>query len=86
MQTEFSFVEKAESVAEVTKYQPQGVERIGKKLWFTYVNAKGSAIPAFYDIATRSFKSVVKGKQYGESGYAIRNLVAQPVVEGVLSE
>ncbi len=78
-----SFVEKATAVA---KYEPQAIKQEGKKIWFSYVNAKGSVIPAFYDFATRSFKSVVHGKQYGEDGFAIRNLVAKPVVEGILGE
>lgn len=86
MQEEFSFVEKANAVTEVAKYEPQGLERIGKKLWFTYINDKGAGIPAFYDLATRSFKSVVRGKQYGKSGYAVRNLVARPVIEGALGK
>jgi len=86
MQTEFSFVEKAHAVTKVAKYEPQGLERIGKKLWFTYLNDKGVGVPAFYDFATRSFKSVVRGKQYGKSGYAVRNLVARPVIEGALGK
>jgi len=86
MQTEFSFAEKAHAVTKVAKYEPQGLERIGKKLWFTYLNDKGVGVPAFYDFATRSFKSVVRGKQYGKSGYAVRNLVARPVIEGALGK
>ncbi len=81
MQTEFSFAEKATAVA---KYEPQAIKQEGKKIWFTYVNAKGAIVPAFYDFVTRSFKSVVHGKQYGKDGVAIRNLVARPVVEGIL--
>ncbi len=86
MQQEFSFIEKAHAVTEVAKYEPQGLERIGKKLWFTYVNKAGSAVPAYYDFPTRSFKSVIRGKQYGKSGYAVRNLVARPVIEGALGK
>ncbi len=81
MQLEMSFVEKATAVA---KYEPQAIKQEGKKIWFTYVNAKGAIIPAFYDFTTRSFKSVVHGKQYGKDGVAVRNLVAKPVVEGIL--
>ncbi len=83
MQTEFSFIEKAEAVA---KYAPQGVNRIGNKLWFTYINKAGSSISAYYDYATRTFKSVVRGSQYGKKGVAVRNLVARPVIEGAISE
>ena len=78
-----SFVEQATAVA---KYEPQAIKTEGKKIWFTYVNAKGSVVPAFYDFVTRSFKSVVYGKQYGKDGVAVRNLVAKPVVEGILGE
>ena len=81
MQLEMSFGEKATAVA---KYEPKAIKQDGKKIWFTYVNATGAVVPAFYDFATRSFKSVVHGKQYGEDGVAIRNLVAKPVVEGIL--
>ena len=82
MQSLFSFItDKACAVAD---YQPQGVERIGDKLWFTYQNKAGSAVSAYYDFKSRSFKSVVRGKQYGKSGYAVRNLVASPVIESVL--
>jgi hypothetical protein len=81
MQEEFSFVDKAVSVA---KYEPQGVEQVGKKLWFTYINNAGSAIPAYYDFASRSFKSVVHGSQYGKKQVAVRNLIARPVIEGVI--
>ena len=81
MQLERSFAEKATAVA---KYEPKAIKQDGKKIWFTYVNATGAVVPAFYDFATRSFKSVVHGKQYGEDGVAIRNLVAKPVVEGIL--
>ena len=81
MQEEFSFVEKSNAVA---KYAPQGVNTIGSKIWFTYINKAGSAVSAYYDSANRSFKSVVRGKQYGQSGYAVRNLVARPVIEGIL--
>ena len=80
MQSEFSFIEKSNAVA---KYVPQNVNRQGDKLWFTYINGAGVAVNAFYEYSTRSFKSVVKGEQYGE-GVAIRNLVAKPVIEGAL--
>ena len=80
MQSEFSFVEQANAVA---KYEPQNVNKQGDKLWFTYINKTGVAVNAFYEYSTRKFKSVVKGSQYGE-GVAIRNLVAKPVIEGVL--
>ena len=83
MQSEFSFVEKAHAV---TKYEPQNVNKQGDKLWFTYVNKAGSSVSAYYDFPSRAFKSVVRGKQYGKSGYAVRNLVARPVIEGVLGE
>jgi len=84
MQALFSFItDKANAVA---TYEVQGVERIGDKLWFTYTNKAGSAVSAYYDFGSRSFKSVVRGSQYGKSGYAVRNLVARPVVEGVLGE
>ncbi len=79
MQSEFSFIEKSNAVA---KYEPQNVNRQGDKLWFTYINGAGVAVNAFYEYSTRSFKSVVKGDQYGE-GVAIRNLVAKPLIEGV---
>jgi len=84
MQSLFSFItDKALAVA---NYEPQGVQKIGQKIWFTYVNKAGSSVSAYYDVKSRSFKSVVRGKQYGESGYAVRNLVARPVIEGVLGE
>jgi hypothetical protein len=84
MQSLFSFItDKANAVA---KYEPQGVERIGNKIWFTYVNKAGSSVSAYYDAKSRAFKSVVRGKQYGESGYAVRNLVARPVIEGALGK
>ena len=83
MQTEFSFIQKAEAVA---KYAPQGVRKEGNKLWFTYVNKAGSIIPAYYDYATRAFKSVVHGKQYGKGRAAVRNRVARPVIDGALGE
>jgi len=79
MQSEFSFVEKSNAVA---RYEPQNVNRQGDKLWFTYINKGGVAVNAFYEYSTRSFKSVVKGDQYGE-GVAIRNLVAKPLIESV---
>ena len=68
----------------VVDYSPQGVERVGDKIWFTYVNRDRSAIPAYYDIIARKFKSVVRGKQYGKKRVAVRNLVARQVVESVL--
>jgi hypothetical protein len=81
MQSMFSFItDKAQAVA---KYEPQNVNKQGDKLWFNYTNAKGVIVSAFYEYSTRKFKSVVKGGQYGE-GVAIRNLVAKPVIEGVL--
>ena len=83
MQEEFSFIDKANAVA---KYEPQGVERVENKIWFTYVNKEGSAVPAYYDCPTRSFKSVVRGSQYGKARIAVRNLVARPVIEGVLGD
>ena len=83
MQEEFSFVEKANAIA---KYEPQAIKQEGKKIWFTYINAKGIVVPAFYDFVTRSFKSVIHGKQYGKDGVAIRNLVARPVIEGALGK
>ena len=70
----------------VATYAPQGVETIGDKIWFTYVNKAGSAVSAYYDAKSRTFKSVVRGKQYGKSGYAVRNLVARPVIEGALGK
>ena len=84
MQAEFSFIEKANAVA---KYEPQGVERVGQKIWFTLCK-QGTALRFLhsYDLVSRSFKSVVRGKQYGESGYAVRNLVARPVIEGALGK
>ena len=86
MQQTFSFIEKAIAVDTIAKYEPQGVERVGQKIWFTYVNKAGSSVSAYYDFTSRSFKSVVRGKQYGKSGYAVRNLVARPVIDGVLGE
>ena len=84
MQSLFSFItDKANAVA---NYEPYGVNRIGKKLWFTYDNKAGSSISAYYDFSSRAFKSVVRGSQYGKTGYAVRNLVAQPVVESALGE
>ena len=71
-------------VKAVVDYSPQGVERVGDKIWFTYVNRDRSAIPAYYDIIARKFKSVVRGKQYGKKRVAVRNLVARQVVESVL--
>jgi hypothetical protein len=84
MQSLFSFItDKANAVA---TYEAQGVERIGDKLWFSYQNKAGSNVSAYYDFESRSFKSVVRGKQYGKSGYAVRNLVARPVIESALGE
>ena len=77
-----SFIEKANAVA---NYEPQNVNRQGDKLWFNYVNQAGVVINAFYEYSTRSFKSVVKGTQYGD-GVAIRNLVAKPVIEGAIGK
>jgi hypothetical protein len=86
MQQEFSFIDKANAVDAVAKYEPQGVESVGNKIWFTYVNKAGSAVPAYYDCPSRSFKSVVRGSQYGKKRLAVRNLVARPVIEGVFGE
>ncbi len=84
MQALFSFItDKANAVA---TYEAQGVERVGDKLWFSYQNKAGSNVSAYYDFESRSFKSVVRGKQYGKSGYAVRNLVARPVIESALGE
>jgi hypothetical protein len=83
MQSEFSFIDKANAVA---RYEPQAINQEGNKLWFSYVNNVGRAISAYYDYSTRSFKSVVKGSQYGKDQVAIRNLVARPVIQGLLSE
>lgn len=80
MQTEFSFVDQAKSI---DAYKPLAVNRQGDKLWFSYKNAVGAIVSAYYDYASRSFKSVVMGDQYGD-GVAIRNLVARPVVESIL--
>jgi len=68
----------------VAKYAPHGINQVGNKIWFTYVNKAGSAVPAYYDFSSRSFKSVVRGSQYGKAKVAVRNLVARPVVEGIL--
>lgn len=84
MQSLFSFI--TDKACAVANYEPQGIERIGDKIWFTYQNKKGSAVSAFYDTKSRTFKSVVRGKQYGKSGYAVRNLVDSQVIEGVLGE
>ena len=84
MQALFSFItDKANAVA---TYAAQGVERSGDNLWFSYQNKAGSNVSAYYDFGTRAFKSVVRGKQYGKSGYAVRNLVARPVIESALGE
>ena len=81
MQKEFSFVKNANAMAD---YKPQNVNQKGDKLWFNYINATGVMVSAFYEYSTRSFKSVVKGSQYGE-GVAIRNLVANPVIEKIVA-
>ena len=79
----FSFItEEANAVA---KYEPQNVNKQGDKIWFSYWNNAGKPISAFYDKVERKFKQVVIGKQYGEDGVAIRNLIAQPVIEKILS-
>ena len=83
-QSLFTFMDKVKALDIITKYEPQGVELIGDKTWFSYVNKAGSAVSAYYDAKSRSFKSVVRGSQYGKSGYAVRNLVARPVIEGIL--
>ena len=82
MQSLFSFMNKAHAVA---NYAPTGVETIGNKIWFTYTNKSGSSVSAYYDIGERKFKSVVRGKQYGRTGYAVRNLVAREVIETSLT-
>jgi hypothetical protein len=82
MQTEFSFVDQANAVE---AYKPLAVNQEGDKLWFSYKNAVGSIINAFYDYKTRSFKSVVEGDQYGD-GVAIRNLVARPVIDLIFNK
>jgi hypothetical protein len=69
----------------VAKYEPQNVNKQGDKIWFSYWNNAGKPISAFYDKVERKFKQVVIGKQYGEDGVAIRNLIAQPVIEKILS-
>ena len=84
MQSLFKFItDKANAVA---TYEAQGVERIGDKLWFTYTNKAGAAVSAYYDFGSRSFKSVVRGSQYGKSGYAVRSVIAKPVIEGVFND
>lgn len=84
MQSTFSFItDQANAVA---KYKPQAINQKGDKLWFSYINGAGNAISAYYDFQTRSFKSVVKGSQYGEDQIAIRNLIAKPVIEGVFGK
>ena len=80
MQQEFSFVDKATAVE---NYQPKNVSHEGDKIWFGYRNKAGAVVSAFYDKTDRKFKSVVSGKQYGKYS-AIRNLVAQPVIERFL--
>ena len=82
MQTEFSFTQQSNAVE---AYKPLAVNRDGDKLWFSYKNAVGTIVNAFYDYKSRSFKSVVEGDQYGD-GVAIRNLVARPVVESILNK
>ncbi len=84
MQSLFSFItDKANAVA---TYEAQGVERIGDKLWFGYQNKAGSNVSAYYDFKSRSFRSVVRGKQYGKSGYAVRSVIAKPVIEGIFND
>ena len=80
MQQEFSFIKNAQSVK---AYQPHNVSHEGDKIWFGYRNKAGAVVSAFYDKIDRKFKSVVKGKQYGKYS-AVRNLVAQPVIERFL--
>jgi hypothetical protein len=83
MQSMFSFItEEANAVA---KYEPQNVNKQGDKIWFSYWNNAGKPISAFYDKVERKFKQVVIGEQYGKDGVAIRNLIAQPVIEKILS-
>ena len=81
-QSEFSFVEKSQAVE---AYKPKNVSHDGNKIWFSYWNNAGKPISAFYDKVERKFKQVVIGEQYGEDGVAIRNLIAQPVIEKILS-
>jgi hypothetical protein len=81
MQQEFTFINKATSVA---VYEPQNVSHEGDKIWFGYRNHSGSVVSAFYDTLERKFKSVVMGDQYGKDKVAIRNLVARPVIEKLL--
>ena len=81
MQQEFSFAEKATSVK---AYEPKNVSHEGDKIWFGYMNNAGRPVSAFYDKLERKFKQVVMGKQYGEDGVAIRNLIATPVIEKIL--
>ena len=82
MQSLFTFMGNAHAVA---NYAPRGVNTIGNKIWFTYTNKSGSSVSAYYDIGERKFKSVVRGKQYGRTGYAVRNLVAREVIETSLT-
>ena len=67
----------------VANYVPQNVKQEDGKIWFCYTNKDGAAVPAFYEFATRKFKSVIFGKQYGKDGVAVRNLIARPVVESI---
>jgi len=83
-QQEFSFVDTTTDYSSVKKYQPININQEGTKIWFGYRNKANRPITAYYDTLERSFKSVVRGKQYGKYS-AIRNLVARPVVEKMLA-
>jgi len=76
MQQEFSFIKQANSLA---KFEPMQVEKVGDKIWFSYANATGSIVPAYYDCKKRKFQSVVHAEQYNK--VAVRNVVARPVIE-----
>jgi hypothetical protein len=78
----FSFITDQANAVEA--YETQEVQTIGDKIWFTYVNKAGSSVSAYYDFPSRTFRSIVRGKQYGKAGYATRNLVARPVIENIL--
>lgn len=77
-------MDTVEKVNSVKTYTPQAVERAEGKIWFSYVNKDRSVISAYYDKAERKLKSVVRGPQYGKDQVAIRNLVAQEVVNAML--
>ena len=50
MQTEFSFTQQANAVE---AYKPLQVNRQDDKMWFSYKNAVGTIVNAYYDYATR---------------------------------